>query len=226
MRCLHFNQSLTTCPWTWFLPKTWHPPPHSRGRLKTLTLGPGFRGLVWPAGGSSTGFSLPPPPLRGHWLVSAPELPAQLSPGGSAAEPVAARPFWELWFSTRPCLEPPLSFRGDWPLEWVAADGTQAPSDFHSQQELGAPYFPSYLLASGNRKTSKPSCQPRGTGWGGLSVWSAIIAGGCVLCPLWGSISWCYQYLTTEQGAKAGLLQPLLSHSEGHGLMWYPHRKL
>ena len=41
-----------------------------------------FRGLVWPAGGSSTGFSLPPPPLRGHWLVSAPELPAQLSPGG------------------------------------------------------------------------------------------------------------------------------------------------
>ena len=226
MRCLHFNQSLTTCPWTWFLPKTWHPPPHSRGRLKTLTLGPGSE--------DSSGL------LAGAALVSlfllllwgdtgwSPHLSFLHSChlGGSAAEPVAARPFWELWFSTRPCLEPPLSFRGDWPLEWVAADGTQAPSDFHSQQELGAPYFPSYLLASGNRKTSKPSCQPRGTGWGGLSVWSAIIAGGCVLCPLWGSISWCYQYLTTEQGAKAGLLQPLLSHSEGHGLMWYPHRKL
>ena len=100
-------------------------------------------------------------------------------------------PFGSSAFSTRPCLEPPLSLRGDWPLEWVAADGKQAPSDFHSQQEPGARHFPSYLLASGNRKTSKPSCQPRGTGWGGPSVRSAIIAGGCVLCPRWGSISWC-----------------------------------
>ena len=129
-------------------------------------------------------------------------------------------------FSTRPGLEPPLSLGGDWPLEWVAADGKQAPPDFHSQQEPGAQYFPSYLLASTNKKTSKPSCQPRGTGRPGPSVWSTIIAGGCVVWPLWASISWCYQYLTTEQGAKAGRLQPLLSHSEGHGLMWYAHRKL
>lgn len=90
MRCLHFNQSLTTCSWTWFLPKTWHPPPHSRGRLKTLTLGPGFQGLVWSAGGSSTDFSLPPP-FRVHWLVFAPKLPAQLSPGGQCGRASGSR---------------------------------------------------------------------------------------------------------------------------------------
>lgn len=46
-----------------------------------------------------------------------------------------------------------------------------------------------------------------------------VIAGGCVVCPLQASISWYYQCLTTEQGAKPGLLQPLLSPSEGHGLL-------
>ncbi|CAI9176317.1 unnamed protein product [Rangifer tarandus platyrhynchus] len=63
----------------------------SHGRLKTLTLDPGFRGLVWSAGGSSTDFSLPPPPFRGHQLVFAPELPAELSLGGQCARACGSR---------------------------------------------------------------------------------------------------------------------------------------
>lgn len=108
----------------------------------------------------------------------------QLDPPGTSA------------LSTRPGLEPSPPLWSDWPLDWVASCGKQAPPYCHTGKEPGAQCFPSCTLASSKEKVSRLTCQPRGLGWGGPSVQGFHHCRGMCGVPTLTSISWYYQYLT------------------------------